>query len=219
MIEIIISGEGNSDVGKKDYLTNQFIPGPITILTDKIIRFFDKDDVNYQFKSRLELKRYPMTLKGKKKRFKNAATGKGHSDLAYKLGCLAKENKAHVAVLMRDARKNQFLSVYNEIKSGFIAATFENGVPAVPVPESEAWLVCCLEPKESGQIENCKTDMKKLLENKLIKRRLPHTNDRWRDIADNCMIELIEAPSFKQYKNDLEQKMNYPAASGRGIKR
>jgi len=209
MIEIIISGEGNSDVGENDYLTNQFIPGPITILTDKIIRFFHNDGVCFHFKPRSELKRYPMTLKGKKKKFKKATTGKGHSDLAYKLGCLAKENKVHIAVLMRDAKKNQFRSVYDEIRSGFIAATFENGVPAVPVPESEAWLVCCLEPKESAQIENCKTDMKTLLKDKLIKRDSPHTKDSWREIANDCIIEQINAPSFKQYKNDLEQKIRY----------
>jgi len=207
MIEIIISGEGNSDVGERDHFTQEFIPGPITIITDKIIRFFNNDDVCFNFKSRKELKHYPMTLRGKKKKVKKAATGKGHSDLAYKLGCLAKKHNAHVAVLMRDAKKNQFRSVYDEIKNGFIAATFENGVAAVPVPESEAWLICCMAPNESAQIENCKTDMKKLLKDKLIKRNLPHTKEIWCDIANDCIIEQIKAPSFKQYKNDLEQKI------------
>jgi len=207
MIEIFISGEGNSDVGERDNFTQKFIPGPITIITDKIIRFFNDDDVNFHFKSRKELKHYPMTLKGKKKKFKKAATGKGHSDFAYKLGCLAKENNANIAVLMRDAGKAQFQSVYNEIKSGFIAATFENGVPAVPVPESEAWLICCLIPNKSGQIENYKSDMKELFEDTLAKRNLPHTKEIWCDIANDCKIEQIEAPSFKQYKNNLEQKI------------
>ena len=209
MIEVIISGEGNSDVGENDYLTNQFIPGPITILTDKIIHFFYNDDVCFHFKPRSELKRYPMTLKGKKKKFKKTASGKGHSDLAYKLGCLAKEKNVHIAVLMRDASKAQFRSVYDEIKSGFIAATFENGVAAVPVPESEAWILCCLNPKESARIENCKTDMKELLEDKLTQRHLPHTKEIWCDIADDCMIEQIESSSFKQYKNDLEERIKY----------
>jgi len=33
MIELILSGEGNSDIGEKDIQTQLFIAGPITILT------------------------------------------------------------------------------------------------------------------------------------------------------------------------------------------
>lgn len=209
MIEILISGEGNSDVGEKDRLTNQFTPGPITILTDKILRFYHKEDIRFQFKSRSELKRYPMTLKGKKKRFKNAAAGKGHSDLAYKLGCLARENRADLAVLMRDAGKDRFQIVYDDIRGGFEAARFENGVPAVPTPESEAWLIACLEPEESARIENCKADMKTLLEEKLMQKKRDHSKAGWREIAQDCVIDKIKAPSFQKYKNDLHHKTKY----------
>ncbi|KPA18044.1 hypothetical protein MHK_001729 [Candidatus Magnetomorum sp. HK-1] len=104
-----------------------------------------------------------MTLKGRKKRDKIKSTGKGHSNLAYKLACIARESNYQVAILMRDAGKDDFQSIYQEIMEGFEAALYQNGVAAVPVPESEAWIISCLDPKESIKIEDCKTDMKKLL--------------------------------------------------------
>ncbi len=108
MIEIILSGEGNSDIGERDYRSGEFVPGPISLLTMKPPRFFHKHEVNFQFRSRSELKRHPITLKGKKKKFKNRASGKGHSNLAYKLGYIAKEKKCHIAVLMRDSGRREF---------------------------------------------------------------------------------------------------------------
>lgn len=102
MIEILLSGEGNSDIGEKNFQSGEFILGPIAILTRNILHWYHKHDVHFQFKPRLELKRYPMTLDGKKKKEKKGAIAKGHSVLAYKLACVAKENNCHIAILMRD---------------------------------------------------------------------------------------------------------------------
>jgi len=209
MIEMILSEKGNSDVGERDNRTGAFIPGPITLLTQKLLHFCHKYEVNFHFKPRSELKRYPMTLKGKKRKSKGKATGKGHSDLAYKLGCVAKEENCQVAVLMRDASKHKFQSVYNEIKSGFRSAKFENGIPAVPVPESEAWLICCLDPKESRQIEDSTEDMKILLEKKLSEKHQPHNKETWNEIAAQCAAEDIQAPSFQRYRADMEKVIEY----------
>ncbi len=41
---------------------------------------------------------------------------------------------------MRDSGRREFQAVYRAIKDGFQAAKFDNGIPAVPVPESDAWL-------------------------------------------------------------------------------
>ena len=40
MIEIILSGEGNSDIGEYDSKTNSFIAGPITLLTINNLTIF-----------------------------------------------------------------------------------------------------------------------------------------------------------------------------------
>ncbi len=209
MIDIILSGEGNSDIGERDYGSGEFVPGPISYLTMNLLRFFHKHDVNLHFKSRSELKRHPITLKGKKKKFKNMTTGKGHANLAFKLGYIAKKKRSHIAVLMRDSGRHEFKSVYIAIKDGFQAAKFEHGVPAVPVPESEAWLICCLEPEKSRYIEKCKEDLKIVLEKKLFERHREHNKDTWREIASDCTIERLLAPSFQQYRKDMERALKY----------
>jgi hypothetical protein len=70
MIELILSGEGNSDIGEKDIKSQSFISGPITVLTINMLNFFHKLDIKCHFINRMQLKKYPMTLKGKKKREK-----------------------------------------------------------------------------------------------------------------------------------------------------
>lgn len=209
MIKIIISGEGNSDIGEIDHETGQFVLGPITILTGKILHWHHKYDFDFQFRTRLELKRYPMTLKGKKKREKMVATGKGHSDLAYKLACIAKENSCHLAILMRDADRRDFDIVYQEIKSGFLAAKFDYGIPAVPVPNSEAWLICCIIPERSQHIESESNDLKKLLEQILLSQHQTHDKETLYEIANLCDIESIQSHSFQQYKIDIRDAVQY----------
>jgi len=209
MIKIIISGEGNSDVGKTDHDRGEFIPGPITVLTRNILSRCDKDDVHFHLRTRSELKRYPITLKGKKREDKGTASGKGHSDLAYKLAYIAKENKCHIAILMRDADNRDFDMVYNEIQSGFSAAKFEHGIPAVPVPASEAWIICCISPEKCLHIENCSDDMKALLEQLLLSQHKSNDEETWSEIATDCNIEKVRSDSFRRYMRDIENAVQY----------
>ncbi len=110
---------------------------------------------------------------------------------------------------MRDSGRREFQLVYSAIKDGFRSARFEHGVPAVPVPESEAWLICCLEPEESRCIERSKEDLKIILEKKLLVRHREHSKDTWREIAVDCVVERLRAPSFRQYKNDMKHALKY----------
>ncbi|MFH0825241.1 MAG: hypothetical protein V2B18_21020 [Pseudomonadota bacterium] len=208
MIRIILSGEGNSDFGELDHLTKEFTPGPIALLTENILAWHHKVDVSFKFRTRAELKRYPMTLKGKKKKT-GIATGRGHSDLAYKLACVAKENRCDVAILMRDARKSEYDTVYQEIKDGFSAAKFDSGIPAVPVPESEAWIVSCIVPERSHRVEDCSRDMKVILEELLKSRNRPHNKETWCEITAGCRVDSVKSPSFVQYTKDIEDVVKY----------
>ncbi|MGK0290864.1 MAG: hypothetical protein ACI86H_002327 [bacterium] len=206
MIRVILSGEGNSDLGKIDYFTKKLVLAPIGILTEKILLFHKEQDIEFEFIPSCELKRKIMTLKGKKEK----KDIKGHFTTAYKLGVFAdKENaekkKYDIAVLMRDASKTKFETVYNQILRGFGESPLkERGVPAVPVSESEAWLICCLEPAISRNIENEKENMKKMLERKLLNVGKKDNEKTRCKLAENCQIAEIEAPSFKMYKDDLK---------------
>lgn len=206
MIKIAISGEGNSDVGEHNYDTEEFVPGPITCLTQTILHYNYKHDVAFKFWTRGELKKYPITLKGKKK---HVGSGKGHSNLAYKLAFLAKETRCDVAILMRDADKLSFQSVYDEIVAGFLEAKFSNGVPAVPVPKSEAWLICCLSHINCDQIEQSKDDLKEMLEAMLEEEGLSNDKDTWRQIGETCDITQVLTPSLEKFKSDVESVTKY----------
>ncbi len=201
---ILFCQENVSDIGYIDAKDGLFVYGPITELTENILLFHDKSNLNLHFISRKNLKKAPITLKGKKKKEKLAA-GKGHSNLAYKLAYKAMNMKCDVAILMRDADNRAFKDVYNEIVSGFQAAGFENGIPAVPVPKSEAWLICCLDTGRSSKIETCKEDMKQLLERLVADKGLKNNIEAWKDIAKYCDLENVDSYSFKQYINDLKR--------------
>ena len=62
MIELLLSGEGNSDMGEEDRQSGAFVLGPIGILTKNMLCSWHKYDVNFHFEPRSKLKRYPMTL-------------------------------------------------------------------------------------------------------------------------------------------------------------
>ncbi|MEW6350521.1 MAG: hypothetical protein AB1646_15765 [Thermodesulfobacteriota bacterium] len=208
MIEMLLSGEGPSDIGEKDPQNGTFNHGPIAVLTSRILAWNHKHDVTFHFRTRAELKSHVMTLKGKPKGQKGTA-GKGHSLLAFKLAWVAKENNCDVAVLMRDADNRDFTEVYEEIRSGFVAARFDRGIPAVPVPKSEAWIICCVDPGESDRIERRSEDMKALLEQKLRLHQTPDNIESWRDIVSSCDLCAVRPPSFVRYKRDMEGAVRY----------
>ncbi len=208
MIKIILSGEGSSDIGEIDYQTGEFMPGPIAVLTRNVLRFHHKDDVRFHFKARKELKQYPITLKGKPQKSKGTA-GKGHSILAWKLACVAKDEECDIAILMRDADNREFAPVYEEIRSGFLAAAFDRGIPAVPVPKSEAWIICCMVPERSHRIEDSTREMKELLEEMLRFQHKPRNRETCCEITTDCRVESVLSRSFVQYRNDIERAVRH----------
>jgi hypothetical protein len=207
MIRIILSGEGSSDFGAKDYQTKEFVPGPIAAITEKILTWCSKTEFSFNFIHRNELKRHPITLKGKKKT--GPSTGKGHSNLAYKLAYLAKDGGYDMAILMRDARKTEFEAVCQEIRDGYAAAKFDSGIPAVPVTESEAWIIACIIPERSHRIEDCSCDMKVKLRQLLEEQNKHHDRDTWNEIAEGCPVDSIKSRSFVQYREDIKEAVEY----------
>jgi len=142
---------------------------------------------------------------------------------AWMLGEIAQEHEAEandmaVAVLFRDgdgtrsAKSGIWRDKWNSMKQGFLRAQFERGVPMLPKPKSEAWLLCAAKP---NPYQNC-ADLENALSGnddspnsakKQLGDILPDTSAEglktWVETALD--IDRIDMPSFNQFKQSLEK--------------
>jgi len=169
---LLVSGEGVTDMGRcivSDQCSGQgFEAGPMAWLVDQIVEarmdysvlsvglmtFVSESRVSKRSKS---LK--PMTLAGRKRKqettyfFRNA---RAMAKLAQELA--KKENDEVVAVLFRDtdrtrsSKRGEWQDKWDAMVKGFAVEGFNSGVPMLPNPKSEAWLLCAL---KSQPYENC----------------------------------------------------------------
>ncbi|UQO35519.1 hypothetical protein [Burkholderia cepacia] len=165
-MKIFLSGEGPTDLGCCNNATTicedgDFTPGPMTILVDSIIEEtynyspLEIDKAAYRFVSKARLvelakaSKRGMALPGKKHR---VDTGYFYVN-AWMLGRAAKEftdetADTAIAVLFRDtdgtnSSPNDLWDMkWNSMIEGFARAEYEHGVPMLPKPKSEAWILC-----------------------------------------------------------------------------
>lgn len=159
-MKLLLSGEGKTDIGRTDQA------GPMAWIVDKLLE--REKRIGYsllechtnggecvQFVDKSKLVKHdelgPVLLRGIKR-------GKDmvfYTRNAQILGLLAKEvarqeNGPVIAVLFRDGDGNHSSTVaewrekFDSIARGFKLVEFETGVPMMPRPKSEAWLLCAL---------------------------------------------------------------------------
>lgn len=162
---LMLSGEGKSDIGQimPGATGMVYEPGPMAWIVDRLtekrlgysLLEQPQDAECVQFLSESELAERdrpgPMLMRGLKR---GRETGLFTRN-AQVLGLLAK-NLMHnrqddvVAVLFRDADQTRACNAdaweerRQSMKNGFRLAEFDNGVPMIPRPKSEAWLLCAL---------------------------------------------------------------------------
>jgi hypothetical protein len=163
----LVSGEGPSDMGSciagaENCHGNAFSPGPIALLVDKLLQGpwgyspLDSGSVisaPKAFLTQLSKSAMVPTLPGKKKRQETGYFFKNAYALANHAKALETERDCSVlAVLFRDCdgTRSAAKGIWNEKRSsmeqGFAAAGFSRGVPMIPKPTSEVWLLCALQP-------------------------------------------------------------------------
>jgi hypothetical protein len=175
-VRFLVSGEGPTDIGRcqgsEPCSADSFETGPMAWLVDQVaehkLRFssIPLHLMHALSKSVLqaETKRIrPPSLRGKRRPdhetayfFRNARA------LARTAQRLAKETEDEVvAVLFRDADRTQstrhddWRVKQKSMLDGFDVEEFETGVPMVPNPKSEAWLLCAL--KHNQPYQHCNT--------------------------------------------------------------
>lgn len=176
---LLLSGEGPSDLGRCAMPVGQcdgdaFEAGPMAVLVDQIVqevlrysvlrdvpaslRYLSKQCLGAVISAQRQNKRM-VALTGKKR-----AEETGYfMRMAWAFGTLAQQIEAGegdcaVAVLFRDSDGTHTVpdSAWSEkwtsIEQGFIRARFDRGVPMLPRPTSEAWLLCAAKPEP---YQNC----------------------------------------------------------------
>jgi len=228
-VHLVLSGEGNSDIGRLSYKKNTFEPAPMYFLIDKILENnlhysiyqLTPDDITFIPKVELmrvckSMKSFPSKKNGQETQlfYKNAM---GLSRIA-KLKSIEKKDTDAVVVLFRDSDGTNTSDPKehdNKIKAIEFAFKQEevSGIAMVPRPKSEAWLICALKDKP---YENCKKlegrsgndDSPHNLKDELSE-ILKSKNKTYYNINDMIQnneidIEKIDMPSFKYFKNKLE---------------
>jgi hypothetical protein len=159
-MKFVLSGEGPTDIGKIDYCTRSFDPGPMTLFIDSIVHRTigssplethrtDENVILFIPKSELvdRNKNEKMVLPSKK-----ASKGFAYfAKNAHTLGRIAKDIAIRtndfqtVAVLFRDSDPTRSHDDYeakrDSMNTGFERARFEHGVPMIPRQSMEAWLL------------------------------------------------------------------------------
>jgi len=232
---LLLSGEGATDIGSCERVTvscegPDFKPGPMTFLIDKLVEphwgYSPLSTLSCVFISESALSHFcrthamGTTLPGKKKAVETGIFFKNARGLARMAEARSTRDGCPVgAVLFRDSdgtnasHRSLWDDKVSSIEAGFAAEEFCFGVPMVPKPKSEAWLLCAV---QKNQYQNCSRfedlpgndaspkSAKKELAQALIARK--------RSYEDVCnMIEngeidpqQIQMPSYKKFSDRLE---------------
>ncbi|MBI9095909.1 MAG: hypothetical protein JEY71_13645 [Sphaerochaeta sp.] len=162
-MKFVLSGEGPTDIGKIDYATRSFDPGPMAYFIDAVVRektgvspletlSTDGNVIHFIHKTELsdqEINKKAV-LPGKKSPLGTAYFIKN----SRALGHIAKEiasktGSPTIAVLFRDADPTRAQDTYEDkwrsMIIGFKQAGFDRGVPMIPRQIMEAWLLDSLD--------------------------------------------------------------------------
>ncbi|MDX4070472.1 hypothetical protein Q6A88_01995 [Aliarcobacter skirrowii] len=231
-MHLVLSGEGKTDIGLFSYENEEFIPAPMYYIIDKII----EKKLNYSIHedTPTEITFIPKALlietcksfkvfSGKKQAqetiyfYKNAL---GLSKIA-KEKCEEKKDNDVIAVLFRDCDGTGTSSSTlwdDKIKSMETAFEQEkiNGIPMIPNPKSEAWLICALKNnpyQHCEQLEirsgnddspnNLKDELKAILVT--IGKEYNNINEMIKN--EEIDIYKIKMPSFDYFLKKLESSL------------
>ena len=165
-MKLLISGEGPSDLGTCNNAQGQccdgdFNPGPMAVWLARLwesLLYYNLMDIPEsvvyvsEHTLALKAKNSPQRMKRQRGKKQEAETGLFFGN-AQHLGRMAQELAAAtetpvMAVLFRDADGTRsapgqmWQTKWKSIFDGFASVAFQFGVPMLPKPKSEAWLLC-----------------------------------------------------------------------------
>lgn len=236
---VVLSGEGPTDLGQcvnaQSICENgDFKIGPMTVLLDQMLesrlgRSLRSILGGYQYVSEGALVRLQEVRRSERRKIsfvgKKRSRGTGYFYInAWMLADMALQIEKDsddqvVAVLFRDcdgARSSSaglWADKWESMVNGFARANFSRGVPMLPKPKSEAWLLCAAQPT----VDNC-SRLEKISGNdaspKSAKLQLDDafgahkSGDElcvWLDATHIDEDKLSTMPSFMKFKERLDE--------------
>ena len=233
----LFSGEGATDLGlcktgAHECKADAYNHGPMTIIVDQIVEenhgysFLEGEHYGYVskrvlverarvFKARKKSPRLP----GKKKAKETANFYRN----ARALALCAKDKEAKledevVAVLFRDsdgtasAGRGLWPDKRKSMMDGFEEEGFSKGVPMIPKPKSEAWVLCavkkhyegCKALEDRSGNDDSPDSLKKELEEHIGS--LPSSQELCEMVTNRTIdIQRIDMPSFKAFQRRLKE--------------
>lgn len=170
-MRFLVSGEGPTDMGYCDIADPcdgvSFKPGPMAWIVDQIAEatlgysFIEISFMRYVSEtglSSMTKTMRPRKLPGKRLPRETAGYYKAARALAKHVHCFTDETEDEViGVLFRDADGTQsagrghWQDKWDAMELGFSVEDCTLGVPMLPMPKSEAWLICALKPNQPYQ--------------------------------------------------------------------
>lgn len=238
---VILSGEGPTDLGQCNNAQSicsdeQFQVGPMAVLVDQMLQqLLDYSPRTipgvFQYVSELALKERrkstqsrKVSLVGKKR---DQETGYFYIN-AWMLGDIALEREVTcedkaIAILFRDCDGTRLTEAglwaakWKSMVDGFKRSGFTRGVPMLPKPKSEVWLLCAVKnhaDQGCDQLEDLSgnDDSPNSAKNKLDKAFDGHRSAvelcEW---LENTFFDVEKAsamPSFKAFQNELGRALD-----------
>ena len=232
----LLSGEGPTDMGFcADNMTacegNRYQQGPMAIIVSQIVeqrlKFSCMNTINYGYVSKSALVQKASGFKHQKKSLRLPGKKKPKETSyfyrnARALALCAKDKEAElndkvITVLFRDsdgtasADRGLWLNKWDSIVQGFSDEGFERGVPMIPKPKSEAWIICSVKQnpyqdcsaleRRSGNDKSPNSLKGELAE---ILGNLPPRELLCKMVEEGTIdFNRIDMPSFISFKNAL----------------
>jgi hypothetical protein len=235
---LMLSGEGKTDMGQMVPTAKgmRFDPGPMAWIVDRLIENrlkysliegYNADSEGVSFVAEKELnergKKDPAILPGIKRGKGTALFVRNTNTLGLMAKALQKETSTDViAVLFRDtdstnsASRRVWQDKYDSMKCGFQRAGFPHGVAMLPLPKSEAWLLCALKQDSYQRCDALEDasgndDSPNSLKNRLNK-LIGHDADAQEQAewvrSGKVDPEQIDMPSYNAFRNELNSVLN-----------
>ena len=216
----VLSGEGNSDLGYSEEH-----PGVLVRLLEKLANDISDEDFGYEFATRSDLAaKIPkdsdssrkMLLRGNRRKYEFLITVQRQAEALARIaldfdntGAVFFHDCDYTQSEVNDAEK-YYQQLVVSMEQGFNTVNYRNGVPMVPKPRSESWLLChyqdtpyenCARFEDLPANDRAETSGKKQLAR--------FFNCRESQIYEHINIEeidwaKIDAPSFMFFKNRFQ---------------
>lgn len=197
--------------------------GPMALLAvrllQKIIPDWNEDNIDFQSPNNwitcISGNELARQAKGVRKHRPSTKLKKGfveHANRATTMAGYAKDNGHQLAFYFHDTDKCDFDDLHQSIMLGFNGIEGVHGIPMIPKPTSEAWLICsqkqdpyahctALEIELSGNDAASDENAPKKVLARLLGQEA--TTEQQYEMVAGIDITRIDMPSYNQFKTDL----------------